>query len=482
MSLQVDFNILNAGNSPSIKAGLAADRPVIAANGALYITTDTLLLQRFNGSTWDDIGGGGGGSITGSGTADTIPIFTGTSQIGDSTIVYTPPAIGTAASYGTTNNTNLVLPFTSSAPQPIGLYIYEAPATGFNIQRVVAAPNYNSIYSGNSDIQFKLFDGATDFYHRFYKTGNISINSETDNGNRFQITGSANITVRLGIGTTTPGAPLDIHTTGVGAQINGTTTNDAFLLFQNAGSSKWRIGNNYSGATNYFSIYDSTNAVEPFRLTQGTLGNAALTLRGTITQSNATAGMRFDNGSQQYWIGYSGADFAIQQFLVGTYMLIKASNGRILMNTTTDNGNQVQINGSLSVSSISMNSGGISTVNNGTVDIGGAAVAFRTIFVNTINSGTSVNFLTIGVGTFGMNVRKSANTEGVIYVQDSSTVSTSNATILSLESTTRGFRPPRMTTAQKNAIASPVAGLVIYDTDLNKLCVYTTAWQTITSA
>jgi hypothetical protein len=38
-----------------------------------------------------------------------------------------------------------------------------------------------------------------------------------------------------------------------------------------------------------------------------------------------------------------------------------------------------------------------------------------------------------------------------------------------------------MTTTQKNAIASPVAGLVIYDTTLNKLCVYTTAWQTITS-
>lgn len=39
-----------------------------------------------------------------------------------------------------------------------------------------------------------------------------------------------------------------------------------------------------------------------------------------------------------------------------------------------------------------------------------------------------------------------------------------------------------MTTAQKNAITSPAAGLMVYDTDLNKLCVYTTTWQTITSA
>jgi len=52
--------------------------------------------------------------------------------------------------------------------------------------------------------------------------------------------------------------------------------------------------------------------------------------------------------------------------------------------------------------------------------------------------------------------------------------------LLSLNSTTKGFRPPRVTTTQKNAI-SPVAGLMVYDTTLNKLCVYTTAWETITS-
>ena len=50
-----------------------------------------------------------------------------------------------------------------------------------------------------------------------------------------------------------------------------------------------------------------------------------------------------------------------------------------------------------------------------------------------------------------------------------------------IDSTTKGFLPPRMTTAQKNAIASPAAGLMVYDTTLNKLCVYTTAWETITS-
>jgi len=54
--------------------------------------------------------------------------------------------------------------------------------------------------------------------------------------------------------------------------------------------------------------------------------------------------------------------------------------------------------------------------------------------------------------------------------------------ILDVQSTTKGFRLPNMTTAQKNAIATPAAGLMVFDTTLAKACVYSgAAWQTITS-
>jgi len=43
---------------------------------------------------------------------------------------------------------------------------------------------------------------------------------------------------------------------------------------------------------------------------------------------------------------------------------------------------------------------------------------------------------------------------------------------LQVDSTTQGFLPPRMTTTQKNAIASPTAGLVVYDSTTNKLQCY----------
>jgi hypothetical protein len=69
-------------------------------------------------------------------------------------------------------------------------------------------------------------------------------------------------------------------------------------------------------------------------------------------------------------------------------------------------------------------------------------------------------------------------TTGNVLINTTTDIASSQLTIAS---TTKGFLPPRMTTTQKNAIATPAAGLVVYDTTLNKLCLYTTTWETITS-
>ncbi len=53
---------------------------------------------------------------------------------------------------------------------------------------------------------------------------------------------------------------------------------------------------------------------------------------------------------------------------------------------------------------------------------------------------------------------------------------------LDVTSTTKPFMPPRMTTTQRDAVASPTAGMVIYNTSTNKLNVYTTGWEAVTSA
>ncbi len=76
-------------------------------------------------------------------------------------------------------------------------------------------------------------------------------------------------------------------------------------------------------------------------------------------------------------------------------------------------------------------------------------------------------------------------TEGDSYFNGGSLCVGSNSVnasaLFEIVSTTKGLLLPRMTTTQKNAISSPTNGLLVYDTILGKMCVYTTAWETVTS-
>ena len=44
--------------------------------------------------------------------------------------------------------------------------------------------------------------------------------------------------------------------------------------------------------------------------------------------------------------------------------------------------------------------------------------------------------------------------------------------ILSLNSTTLGFLPPRMTTEEREQVLNPVPGLIVFDTSTDELCIY----------
>jgi hypothetical protein len=93
---------------------------------------------------------------------------------------------------------------------------------------------------------------------------------------------------------------------------------------------------------------------------------------------------------------------------------------------------------------------------------GGIAAAAGTTRYNLYMEGTADNYLagSLGIGTASPNA----------------------SAILDVQSTTKGVRMPNMTTTQKNAISSAAAGLMVFDTTLSKLCVYSgAAWQTITS-
>ncbi len=61
------------------------------------------------------------------------------------------------------------------------------------------------------------------------------------------------------------------------------------------------------------------------------------------------------------------------------------------------------------------------------------------------------------------------------------TTEPADSAVVEMASTTQGFLPPRMTTAQRQAIAAPVAGLVVYDTTMGALMFFNNGgqWQAV---
>ena len=92
-----------------------------------------------------------------------------------------------------------------------------------------------------------------------------------------------------------------------------------------------------------------------------------------------------------------------------------------------------------------------------------------------------IGFGTIGNGnnttTIGSSLTLNTRLYGSLLIGTNTAVSSA---IANFSSTTQGVMLPRMTTAQVNAIVSPLAGLTVYNTDLACLCFYDgTAWRKV---
>jgi hypothetical protein len=285
-----------------------------------------------------------------------------------------------------------------------------------------------------------------------------------------------------------------------------------------------RIGIGGVGINIRFEVFSNQNYAGP------TLGSK-LVGTSSILSSNGLYGLYTgvsDTGST--WIQSQRNDTA-----TAYNINLQPSGGNVLINTTTDNGGKLQIKapGALSTDIAlrlrnSADSGDLMLVNGlGNVGIGIAAPLTKLdIFgLSDVSNGlarfmgnslTEPSFFTFGristvdliVGSVGSAANLMAGTvQGDAVVRSSSgklhlgvgysnpsmtfisggnvgigTTSPAASSKLDITSTTQGVLFPRMTTTQKNAIASPATGLVVFDTTLNKLCVRgASAWETITS-
>jgi hypothetical protein len=375
-------------------------------------------------------------------------------------------------------------------------------SSGFTPIKIIAANDlgiYNSTGSGDIAI---LNDFAT---------GNIKFAAGGSSSTQMILDSNG----RLGIGTTTPAYPLNI-VKGVGSgsldvvfQTLDTTAVNTFYLDNNLGRG-FRLSSYGSAASG--------------TLLDGTINRAGSSVIRTNETSNNIVIGGLSTSAQYIYFGQNNISIAInnatQSVSIGTgtfvgFKLDVSGTTRFNGNCTvvgdlTTSGNYVRSGvfestrfetaANWGITLTNNNSGGVNilqpslTTNNPIGNVNGLQLSYRfggatstftnnTILIaNTINQTTGTG-ITRGIYinptlTLAADWRAIEISSGGVYVNTSSV---SASAILQADSTTKGFLPPRMTSVERNAIGTLVAGLMVYDTTTNKLYVYTNAWEQITS-
>jgi hypothetical protein len=197
---------------------------------------------------------------------------------------------------------------------------------------------------------------------------------------------------------------------------------------------------------NSFSIVKGGRTLNIVPNESGLSGTAIFTTSGVLALGAANAYTTYLDTSGNFVIGHTTASARLHVRGDGTNPILRLENGAGAQVASVNNA------GDLNAREI------------------GASVGFfapnSTEVRGTYIRARASTFLNFSDGTQG------------ILIDSASGTSASASAILQANSTTKGFLPPRMTTTQVNAIASPATGLVVYSTTENALCLYNgSSWR-----
>ena len=302
---------------------------------------------------------------------------------------------------------------------------YRDTGTGWDL---IGGPGTGTITGSGTSGQVSYFNGSSTL------AGSNNLFWDNTNG-------------RLGIGTATPGASLDIHSTGTNAQFNGTGTNNAYLVFQNAGSSKWRIGNTYNAGANSFDIYNNGLANTPLSINSAT---NLITLSANVTTTGIQA---IQNGLN---LGYaSGGATALYTNMSGSttginFALANGTGGASFIFPTAAGYNYTfpATTGTLALTS-NLSSYVPYTGATTNVDLGTNTISSSLIYVNGDNASNFgfIGFKQFSGGSSGLNGYTSIFAQGTNTINIAFSASGGSKTISFLSdlissSTTRSYSLP----------------------------------------
>jgi len=421
--------------------------------------------------------------ITGSGVANQLTYWNGTGSVtGSANLVWDNTnarlGIGIASPLSTLHVASSGFALRASLANGDGLFISNDSTTTY-IQSFTSGFDVRNLNISAQEIIFR--SGTVSYLEKMRLTsaGRLLLGTTTEGTFIFDAVGTARVSTSLEI----------IGTAGI-------TFGGGVTALSYAAGSELRVGN-----AAWSSVHLYLNTVSKYSHT------ASLTTitNTTINLSTATVQLAGVNA-----LTYSGTDIRIGSVAAGFNTLSMyvaggekariTSAGRLLLGTTTESTFLLDVNGTARVSG-DFTQAGVTTANlgyirNPTVGVAtfGSSSLYAMVIGTVSNAGhtatfTKPNSAGTAIRVTGQNIDTTPNYFFVDYLGSTGFNFPSGSLVVSasaqveIVSTTKGFLPPRMTTTQKNAIGTPAAGLVIYDTDLNKLCVYTgAAWQTITSA
>jgi len=310
----------------------------------------------------------------------------------------------------------------------------------------------------------------------------------TSNGNSLTILGGKELIAgdqtALQLKTSSTGKQLSLYlintntTTGktyeIRSEIDGTfrirdLTQTAFLR---TSTGKISIGNIAPLGNADISLFGYTNSSGILKITGagGSVDGNGLEL---FFLSNTSYAYSFDR-SGNIWRNIEVGALSTTFRSNGSTSMTLTAAGRLLLGTTTESTYLLDVNGTAKVSMGLRVSGPITSSQYFNIGTGtGNAVFYWSSYVFQIGGVKTCveNLIADPSGTSGGANRANSSVDSRGYlVTDSigigTTTSAINASaIAQIDSTTKGFLPPRMTNAQRAAISSPAIGLIVYQTD-----------------
>jgi hypothetical protein len=259
--------------------------------------------------------------------------------------------------------------------------------------------------------------GSSTAQMTLFATGNLGINTTTDDGFRLDVNGTARVQSKLTIGNST--------------------------------ASLYQL-NVWGGATESYISLNNTNS-------------------GPLNTDGFQIGLEA-NGTDVYFINRENGFIQFRTNNLDRFRV--ANTGNVLINTTTDAGFKLDVNGSVRTK--------------GEFYVGTTGSQASLYFENS----SAVAGWRIYYASTDLFFDKSGNqftmydNQG-FYIRDKARIGGSAgftaSAVLDLVATNKGFLPPRMTNAQRTAIVSPAVGLIVYCTDVTEgLWVYkSTGWTFI---